>query len=433
MEKNFFFNLKINQINNFLDWKKESQKIIPKLKKLHNKIHHNQALKKKYLGWMDLPFQFNFQEIQKIKKIKKKLKELDILVVIGIGGSFLGTKAGIEFLKKPFNIKKQTEIIFAGYQMSGTYLNNLIQYLKQKNWAINVISKSGNTLETSLSFRILKNEIEYKYGKEQSKQRIFITTSNDEKSSLFNIANYEKYEKFIIPYNIGGRFSILTSVGILPFIFAGLKIEDIFKGAQKAFQDTIHEDIEKNFAYKYAIIRYLLHIKLQKKIELFVDYEPQLFYFSEWLKQLFTESEGKNNKGLFVGSLHNTTDLHSLGQFIQEGSKIMFETVLNVHSIQDDCLIPQNEQNFDNMNYLAGKYFSEINQKIIKSTQIAHVEGNVPNLEINFSCLNEYNFGYLIFFFQKACAISALLLDVNPFNQPGVEIYKKKMFILFNA
>ncbi|WCA22509.1 glucose-6-phosphate isomerase [Candidatus Phytoplasma oryzae] len=432
MKKKKTFKLKMDQMSNFFDWEKEKKNIFPKIMQIKDKINYNPEIKTKYLEWSNLPFNFDVKEILKIQKIKKELNNLDVLVVIGIGGSFLGAKAGIEFVKKSFFNQNKIKVIFAGYQLSGVYLSNLIKYLKNKNWAINVISKSGTTLEPALSFKLLRKEIERRYGKKESQKRIFVTTSNSKKSILLNIANIKKYEKFIIPNEIVGRFSVLTNVGFLPFIFAGLKVKEIIRGAQMAFHDTFSDNIEENIAYKYALIRYILHNKLNKKIELFVDYEPQLFYFSEWLKQLFLESEGKDNKGIFVSSVHNSTDLHSLGQFIQDGSKIIFETILKNNFCHKDCFISKDKKNLDNLNYLSGYYFSEINHKIMQSTKIAHIQGNVPNLEIIFPDLDEYSFGYLVFFFQKACIISSLLLDVNPFNQPGVDLYKSKFLDLLN-
>ncbi|KAB8122129.1 glucose-6-phosphate isomerase ['Cynodon dactylon' phytoplasma] len=421
--------LKMDKINNFFDWEKEKKFFSSKIKDINNKIKLNldSETQKIYSKCLNLPFDFDHKELKRIKKLKKELKELDILIVIGIGGSFLGAKAGIEFLKKDVFKKKKTEVIFAGFQVSGSYLNNLIKFLKNKNWAINVISKSGTTLEPALSFRLLRKEIEKKYGKEESKKRIFVTTSNSDKSLLFKIASLENYERFIIPDEIIGRFSVLTNVGFLPFVFADLKVEEMIKGAKKAFEDTISEDIEKNISYKYALIRYILYTKLNKKIELFVNYEPQLFYFLEWIKQLFLESEGKNGKGIFISSSNNSTDLHSLGQFIQEGSKFLFETIINFNYVYKDCIVSRDKKNLDKLNYLSGQKFSYINQKIFESTKIAHIEGNVPNLEIIFSKMDEYNFGYLVFFFQRACIISSFLLSVNPFDQPGVEVYKSKL------
>ncbi|WP_341266376.1 glucose-6-phosphate isomerase [Candidatus Phytoplasma fraxini] len=421
--------LDIEGIKKFLDWNKEVSVIKPKVTEIHNRLHKDKDLEKKYLGWLNLPLDQNIiLDIKKIQKLQKSIPDLDVLVVIGVGGSYIGAKAGIEFLQKPFS-KNKPEIIFAGHQVSGSYLTNLINYLKNKKWAINVISKSGTTLEPSLAFRILKKEIENKYSLTEAKKFIFVTTDS-EKGILLDISKKEGYETFVIPNSIGGRFSVLTSVGMLPFVFANLDVEDILKGAMTAYQDTLTDDLDKNLAYQYAVARYVMYIKLNKKIELFVSYEPHLLSFIEWCKQLFGETEGKEEKGLFLSSVNNSTDLHSLGQFIQEGSKIMFETVLNIHNMTDDCNIPMVHPDLDKLNYLQGKSFSDINQKILKAVKQSHIEGGVPNVEISISCLDEYHLGYLIYFFQKACAMSGYLIDINPFNQPGVEIYKQKMFNL---
>jgi glucose-6-phosphate isomerase len=426
-------NLKLNiqGIKTFLDWEKESSQTQSKVTKIHNILHKDYELQKKYLGWLDLPLQKNIvSDIKKIQKLKKLNEDLDVLVVIGIGGSYLGAKAGIEFIQAPFN-KNKPQIIFAGHHVSGNYLTNLINYLKDKKWAINMISKSGTTLEPALTFRILKKEIENKYGKEKAQKLIFVTTDAD-KCILLDIAKKEGYETFFIPNSIGGRFSVLTIVGILPFIFANLDVEAILQGAKQAYKDTLTDNLDTNLAYQYAVARYLMYTKLNKKTELFVSYEPHLLAFAEWWKQLFAESEGKNEKGLFVGSVNNSTDLHSLGQFIQEGSRIMFETILNVTNMKDDCFVPMIDQELDKLNFLANKSFSEINQKILQATKQAHIEGGVPNIEITIPQLDEYNLGYLIYFFQKACAMSGYLIEINPFDQPGVEIYKKKMSSLLN-
>ncbi|MGM1458996.1 MAG: glucose-6-phosphate isomerase [Columbia Basin potato purple top phytoplasma] len=424
------FKLDIQGIKNFLDWNKESSLIKSQILKIHDKLNKDDDLKNKYLGWLTLPLDRNtISNIKKIQNLRKLNEDLEVLVVIGIGGSYLGAKAGIEFLQTPFN-KTKTEIIFAGHQVSGNYLTNLIRYLKNKKWAINVISKSGTTLEPSLTFRILKQEIENKYGKEKAKKNIFVTT-DDTKGFLLNIAQKEGYETFFLPNSIGGRFSVLTPVGFLPFIFADLDAKAILKGALQAYQDTLTNDFNNNLAYQYAVARYLMFTKLNKKIELFVSYEPHLKSFAEWWKQLFAETEGKEGKGLFVSSVNNSTDLHSLGQFIQEGPRIMFETILNISSVKDDCLIPIIDKDLDNLNYLSGRSFSDINQKILRATKEAHIEGGVPNIEIVIPRLDEYSLGYLIYFFQKACVMSCYLIEINPFDQPGVEFYKKKMFSLF--
>ncbi|GLH60298.1 glucose-6-phosphate isomerase [Paulownia witches'-broom phytoplasma] len=423
--------LNLEGIYNFLDWHNYAQTFAPQIKVINQKLHQDQQLKEKYLGWLELPLHFDFQELEKMKQLKNSHPNLDVLVVIGIGGSYLGAKAGIEFLQTPFK-KTKPEILFAGHQVSGNYLTNLLHYLKDKNWAINVISKSGITLEPALAFRILKKEIEEKYGKQLAKNRIFVTTDS-QKGVLLNLALKEGYQTFVIPDSVGGRFSVFTSVGILPFVFANLDVVSMMKGALQAYQDTFQEDLFQNQAYQYALARYLLHTQQNKKMELLVSYEPHLLSFSEWWKQLFAESEGKEEKGLFVGATNNSTDLHSLGQFIQEGTKMLFETVLNVTSTKDDCVVPHIPNELDNLNYVAGKTYSQINQKILQATKQAHIEGKVPNLEIVIPTLDAYHFGYLEYFFQKACAMSGLLLGINPFNQPGVEIYKQKMFALLKS
>lgn len=420
--------LNLEGIYNFLDWHNHAQTFAPQINAIHQKLHQDQQLKEKYLGWLELPLHFDFQELEKMKQLKNSYLNLDVLVVIGIGGSYLGAKAGIDFLQTPFK-KTKPEILFAGHQVSGNYLTNLIHFLKDKNWAINVISKSGTTLEPALAFRILQKEIKEKYGKKLAKNRIFVTTDS-QKGILLNLALKEGYRTFVIPDSVGGRFSVFTSVGILPFVFANLDVDLMMKGALQAYHDTFQEDLFQNQAYQYALARYLLHTQQNKKMELLVSYEPNLLSFSEWWKQLFAESEGKEEKGLFVGATNNSTDLHSLGQFIQEGTKMLFETVLNVSSIQDDCVVPYIPNELDNLNYVAGKTYSQINQKIIQATKQAHIEGKVPNLEIVIPTLDDYHFGYLAYFFQKVCAMSGLLLGINPFNQPGVEIYKQKMFAL---
>ncbi|MFG6084451.1 glucose-6-phosphate isomerase [Candidatus Phytoplasma solani] len=420
--------LNLNGIQTFLNWEQEIPTYLPQIKAIHHKLHHDENIKNQYLGWLDLPLNYDRQELERIKQLRKQNLDLDVLVVVGIGGSYLGAKAGIEFLQIPF-AKNKPEIIFAGHQVSGNYLTNLLKYLENKNWAINVISKSGTTLEPALAFRILKEAIEKQYGKENSKKRIFATTDK-QKGNLFNLSKEEGYEMFVIPDSVGGRFSVLTSVGLLPFVFANLDVDAMFQGALQALKDTSSDNLIQNQAYQYALARYLMYTKMDKKVELLVTYEPNLVFFSEWWKQLFAESEGKDNKGLFVGSISNSTDLHSLGQFIQEGKKIIFETILNITSTKNDCFVPKISNDLDNLNYIAHKSYSEINQKILQATKQAHIEGEVPNLEIVIPKLDEFYFGYLAYFFQKACAMSGYLLGVNPFNQPGVEIYKKKMFAL---
>ncbi|CAM11501.1 Glucose-6-phosphate isomerase [Candidatus Phytoplasma australiense] len=420
--------LNLSGIASFCDWEKITKEYKNKIKDIHYKLHNETLLQNQYLGWLDLPLNYDQEEFARMKQLKNQNNDLDVLVVVGIGGSYLGAKAGIEFLQTPFQNNKP-EIIFAGHQVSGTYLTNLLKYLQDKTWAINVISKSGTTLEPALAFRILKEAIEKKYGQEAAKKRIFATTDK-QKGTLFNLSKKQGYEMFVIPDSVGGRFSVLTSVGLLPFVFANLDVDAILKGALQAFKDTSSDDLDQNQAYQYALARCCMYSQMNKNVELLVTYEPSLLAFAEWWKQLFAESEGKDKKGLFVGSVNNSSDLHSLGQYIQEGKKICFETVLNFLSTKDECVVPEISNELDNLNYIANKTYSEINQIILQATKQAHIEGEVPNLEIVVSSLDAFHLGYLMYFFQKACAMSGLLLGVNPFNQPGVEIYKQKMFSL---
>ncbi|CCV63694.1 Glucose-6-phosphate isomerase [Alteracholeplasma palmae J233] len=418
--------LDLTNVEKFLkiDYKKYDKKI----KEIHQMIHNKTGLGNDYLGWIDLPYHYDKEELKRIESLKEKNKDLEVLVVIGIGGSYLGSKAGLEFVKKPFT-KEKTEIIFAGHQLSGEYLYHLVEYLKDKNYAINVISKSGTTTEPAVAFRILKKEIEEKYGKAEAKNRIFVTTDK-KRGALFTQATNEGYEKFIIPDSVGGRYSVLTAVGLLPFVFAGLDVKSMLEGAQKAFDDANSDDIKNNLAYQYALTRYLLNQENNKKIEMLINYEPKLNFFSEWWKQLFGESEGKENKGLFVASASFTTDLHSLGQYIQEGQRTLFETVLKVKNNDKDLSIPKDKDDLDELNYISNKSLSYVNNKALLGTMIAHVSGNVPNILLTIDKLDTYHFGYLVYFFEIACAMSAYLLEINPFNQPGVEAYKKNMFAL---
>ncbi|MFA5691984.1 MAG: glucose-6-phosphate isomerase [Acholeplasmataceae bacterium] len=393
---------------------------------IHNMIHNKTGLGNDFLGWVSLPINYDKDELNRMYELKNKFNKLDCLVVIGIGGSYLGAKAGLEFLKEPFK-KSKPEIIFAGHHLSANYHKNLLKYLNKKDYAINVISKSGTTTEPAIAFRLLKNHLENKYGKEEARERIFATT-DQKRGALFNLAKEEGYERFIIKDDIGGRFSVLTAVGLLPFVFAGVNIDKLFEGASDAYHNLLNDDLTKNDAYKYGLMRYLLY-KEGKTTEYLVNYEPRLNYFSEWWKQLFGESEGKDHKGLLVSSASFTTDLHSLGQQIQDGTRIIFETILEVNKT-DKLLIPFDDNNLDNLNYLSEKELAYVNKQAMLGTKMAHVEGKVPNILIKLKKLDAYNLGYLFYFFEKACAMSAYLLEVNPFNQPGVEAYKQKMFEL---
>ncbi|MDR2822096.1 MAG: glucose-6-phosphate isomerase [Acholeplasmatales bacterium] len=394
----------------------------------HSKITNKNGLGSEFLGWLDLPKYYKdsseFNEI--IKAGDQIKKDSQVLVVIGIGGSYLGAKAGYEMFKNPFKTNG-VEVIFAGHQLSSKYLNNLTEYLMTKDFSINVISKSGTTTEPAISFRILKNLLEEKY-KDKAYQRIYATT-DEKKGALHNLSIENKYKTFVVPDNIGGRFSVLTAVGLLPLYVGGININDVLDGALEALNDFSTDDVYKNPAYYYAVIRYLLY-KSGKKVEILANYEPEMAYFSEWWKQLFGESEGKDLQGLFVSSVNFTTDLHSMGQYIQEGERILFETVIKVKDHSSDLLIPKVENDIDELNYLAGKKLSYINNTALEATLIAHEDGQVPNIKINLDEISHKSFGYLVYFFELSCAMSAYLLNVNPFNQPGVEAYKKKMFNL---
>lgn len=419
-------NLNIDEARSFLETQPES--LQKQIKNIHKMIHEKTGKGNDYLGWLDLPKAYDKDEYQRILQAAKKIrKQSQVLVVIGIGGSYLGAKAGLEFLNTPFK-KKRLEVVFAGHHMSGAYLNALIEYLKNKKFSINVISKSGTTTEPAIAFRILKNLLEEQVGVLEAKERIYATTDK-KRGALHTVAKKNGYEMFTIPDDVGGRFSVLTAVGLLPLEAAGIKTKDILKGAKDALIRYKKTNLEENEAYLYAATRYLLY-KEGKKIEMLVGYEPNLIYLNEWWKQLFGESEGKEHKGLFVASANFSTDLHSLGQYIQEGERHLFETVIKVASSESDVVIPKETDDLDELNYISGKPLSYVNEQALKGTMMAHKDGEVPNLLITISTMDAYTFGYLVYFFEKACAMSAYLIDVNPFNQPGVEAYKKNMFAL---
>ena len=405
------------------------------IKTIHNNLHNSTGEGNEYLGWLTLPEDYDKKEFEKIKETAQIIQNnSDILIVIGIGGSYLGAKMVIEALNNNFynysktNKSNKPQIIFAGNTLSSTYLSDLIEYIKDKDFSINVISKSGTTIEPAISFRILKEILIEKYGKEESKNRIFITTDK-EKGNLKKFADKEGYQTFNIPDNIGGRYSILTSVGLLPIAAAGYNINELINGAKDAMIEYNNSNLLENECYQYAIIRNILY-KKGKLIELLVNYEPNMNYFSEWWKQLFGESEGKEHKGIFPAAVNFTTDLHSMGQYIQEGQRIIFETTLFFEKPNKDILIPSDKDNVDNLNFLINKNLSYVNEQAFKGTVLAHTKGEVPNLIINVEKMNEYNLGQLIYFFEKACAISGYLNNINPFNQPGVEVYKKNMYEL---
>lgn len=401
----------------------------------HCMIHEKTGLGNDFLGWVELPNNYDKEEFSRIKKAADKItSDSDVLLVIGIGGSYLGARAAIEMVSHSFrnNLeredRKSPQIYYVGNNISSTYMMDLLDVIKDKDVSINVISKSGTTTEPAIAFRIFKDFLEKKYGKEEASKRIYATT-DAKKGALRQLANEEGYETFIIPDDVGGRFSVLTPVGLLPIACAGLDIDAMMKGAQDASQEFKVSDLKTNYSYQYAVVRNILHRK-GKDVEMLVNYEPQLHYVAEWWKQLYGESEGKDNKGIFPASVDFSTDLHSMGQYIQEGKRILFETVLNVEKSKRNITIEEADVDLDGLNYLAGKTVDFVNKKAFEGTMLAHTDGQVPNLIINIPQLDEYNFGYLVYFFEKACALSGYLLGVNPFNQPGVEAYKKNMFAL---
>ncbi|MCQ2009395.1 MAG: glucose-6-phosphate isomerase [Sporolactobacillus sp.] len=401
----------------------------------HQAIHEKTGAGNDFLGWLDLPTAYDKEEFSRIKKAAEKIKsDSDVLVVIGIGGSYLGARAAIETLNHSFyNIlpkgeRKTPQVFFAGNSISSTYLNELFDVLKDKDVSVNVISKSGTTTEPAIAFRVFREFLENKYGKEEAKGRIYATTDKA-KGALKTLADNEGYESFVIPDDVGGRFSVLTAVGLLPIAASGIDIDELMTGARDAQNDFSEPDLSKNAAYQYAAVRNILYNK-GKSVEMLVNFEPHLHYFSEWWKQLFGESEGKDFKGLYPSSADFSTDLHSLGQFVQEGRRVMFETAVLVGEPRKNVTIKAEKGNLDNLNFLADKTMDFVNKKAAEGVRLAHTDGQVPQLVVTIPELNAYHFGYLIYFFEKAVAISGYLLGVNPFNQPGVEAYKKNMFAL---
>ena len=382
-----------------------------------------------FLGWMDLPENYDKEEFARIKDAANRIqKDCDAFIVIGIGGSYLGAKAVIEFLSTASTKENAPEIYYAGCNISASYINELLYVCEHKNVCINVISKSGTTTEPAVAFRILRAFLEKKYGVEEANRRIYVTTDKA-RGTLKSFATQQGYETFVIPDDVGGRFSVLTAVGLLPVAVAGIDIDALMAGANAARLDYSDSDLNKNDAYKYAAMRNILYRK-GKYLELLVGYEPFVGTLQEWWKQLYGESEGKDGKGIFPASVIFSTDLHSLGQYIQEGERMLFETVLSVADTKSTFAIPYDEANIDGLNFLAGRDINELKQTAMKATQLAHVDGNVPNIHIEIAERSAYSLGYLIYFFELACAMSGYLLGVNPFDQPGVEAYKKNMFAL---
>ncbi|KRG15231.1 glucose-6-phosphate isomerase [Lederbergia galactosidilytica] len=401
----------------------------------HTQLQDKTGAGSDFLGWIDLPVDYDREEFARIQKAAAKIKEdSDVLLVIGIGGSYLGARAAIEMLNHSFynelpKEKRETpQVLFVGNSISSTYMRDVMDLLDGKDFSINVISKSGTTTEPAIAFRVFRKLLEAKYGAEEAKTRIFATTDR-EKGALKTLANEEGYETFVIPDDVGGRYSVLTAVGLLPIAVSGADIEAMMKGAADAREAFSSPNLKENAAYQYAAIRNVLYNK-GKTIEMLINYEPGLQYFAEWWKQLFGESEGKDQKGIYPSSANFSTDLHSLGQYVQEGRRDIFETVIKVKNARHELIIEGEEIDLDGLNYLEGKTIDFVNDKAFEGTLLAHTDGGVPNLVVEIPEMDAYTFGYLAYFFEKACAISGYLLGVNPFDQPGVEAYKVNMFAL---
>ena len=388
-----------------------------------------------FLGWIDLPVDYDKEEFARIKQAAEKIKnDSEVLIVIGIGGSYLGARAAIEFLRHGFynnvskEIRKTPEIYYAGNSISAAYLKQLIDVVGDRDFSVNVISKSGTTTEPAIAFRVFKELLEKKYGREEAARRIYATT-DQAKGALKKLAAEEGYETFVVPDDVGGRFSVLTAVGLLPIAVSGADIDKLMEGAASGRKLALESEFAENDALKYAAVRNILHRK-GKAVEILANYEPSIHYVSEWWKQLYGESEGKDQKGIFPASVDLTTDLHSMGQFIQDGSRIMYETVLCLETPREELVINEEKVDLDGLNYLAGKTMDFVNKSAMNGTILAHTDGNVPNLMVSIPEQNEFYLGQLFYFFEFACGVSGYILGVNPFNQPGVESYKKNMFAL---
>ncbi|WP_062047547.1 glucose-6-phosphate isomerase [Bacillus sp. JCM 19034] len=405
------------------------------VKAAHEALHNGTGAGSDYLGWINLPKEYDKEEFSRIQKAAEKIKQdSDVLLVIGIGGSYLGARAAIEGLQHSFyNLqtkeeRKTPQVFFVGQNISSTYLKDLLSLIEGKDVSVNVISKSGTTTEPAIAFRIFRDYLEKKYGVEEARKRIYATTDR-EKGALKTLASEEGYESFVVPDDVGGRYSVLTAVGLLPIAVSGIDIEKMMQGAADASADFNNPNLAENQSYQYAAVRNVLYNK-GKTIELMVNYEPSLHFVSEWWKQLYGESEGKDGKGIFPASVDFSTDLHSMGQYVQDGRRDLFETVISVEKSREEVVIEKADSDLDGLNYLAGQTMDFVNKKAFEGTLLAHTDGGVPNLIVNVPELNEYYFGYLVYFFEKACGISGYLLGVNPFDQPGVEAYKKNMFAL---
>ncbi len=405
------------------------------IKSAHEMLHNGTGAGNDFLGWVDLPVNYDKEEFARIKKAAEKIRsDSDALIVIGIGGSYLGARAAVEMLSHSFmnaldkDKRKGPAVFFAGNSISSTYMAELLEAIEGKDISVNVISKSGTTTEPAIAFRIFKDLMEKKYGKEGAKSRIYATTDKA-RGALKTLADAEGYETFVISDDIGGRYSVLTAVGLLPIAAAGIDIDAMMQGAADARELYMNPNVSENECYQYAAVRNALY-KKGKSIELMVNYEPALHYFGEWWKQLYGESEGKDNKGIFPAAADFSSDLHSMGQYIQDGQRILFETAINVENPRKDVTIEATEDNIDGLNFLAGKTINYVNSMAAAGTQLAHNDGGVPTLSVTVPALDAYNFGQMVYFFEKACGMSGYLLGVNPFDQPGVEAYKKNMFAL---
>ena len=413
----------------------ELKALAPYVKVAHDTVQNKTGAGNDFLGWVDLPVDYDKEEFARIKKAAEKIRnDSDVLIVIGIGGSYLGARAAIEMLSHSFynsvskDMRKGPQIFYAGNSISSTYLADLIEAVKDVDFSVNVISKSGTTTEPAIAFRVFKEILEKKYGKEGAKSRIYSTTDKA-RGALKTLSDSEGYETFVVPDDVGGRFSVLTAVGLLPIAVAGIDIDAMMQGAADGRTLYSNPDMDKNPCYQYAAVRNCL-LRKGKNIEMMINFEPSLHYFGEWWKQLYGESEGKDNKGIFPAAADFSTDLHSMGQYIQDGQRMLFETAILVDAPRKDITIEANEDNLDGLNFLSGKTLDYVNLQAAQGTALAHTDGGVPNLAVRVPELNAYNFGKLVYFFEMACAISGYILGVNPFDQPGVEAYKKNMFAL---
>ncbi|MGI6225837.1 MAG: glucose-6-phosphate isomerase [Peptococcales bacterium] len=426
--------LDYSNTQNFI-YQKEIEALEEQVMQCHYALHTGTGKGSDFLGWLELPNNYDKNEFKRIKTLAAEIREkAEVFLVIGIGGSYLGARAAIEMLNPSFynelprKKRNGPQIYYLGHNVSSTYITNLLELVEGQDICVNVISKSGTTTEPALAFRILKEYMEEKYGREEASKRILATTDKS-RGALRELAEKEGYETFVVPDNIGGRYSVLTAVGLLPMAVSGIDIDQVIKGAQVAAKDLSINSLKDNISQQYAVLRKILYDQ-GKTIEILVSYEPSLFYLGEWFKQLFGESEGKEGKGIFPTALNFTTDLHSMGQYIQEGKRNLFETILNVERPLKDMVIKRAAEDRDGLNYLEGKTIDFVNKKAMEGTLRAHTEGGVPNIVINIPESSPYYFGYLVFFFLKACGLSGYLLGINPFDQPGVEAYKRNMFKL---